>query len=666
MSLPAEKALLGGNNSDYNMFYNGATKAAGYDSNSLVTNFNPNFSYTASDTEVTIDFSITSSITTINTPLICVSNLGLDPVSAQDFDTVNIDILNNPRPNIKPLPGPLQNLTLGINSEIIWEYKSDAPLLSNPPTPLTATAVSNAQINLAWANVSNEDGYKIYRNLTNDFNTAENIANTIADTTNFSDTGLDGETLYYYWVTAYNLLSESGTAATNVTTLEGSQIPSFIIFHYEGCEGYVTDELKGLNGGTGWSSIWLGGNPNRLRVEAASPGLKWGTLTTANGYIKGSTGVGSSVSQRFFGARPIQENFYASFLMTPSGAANCSLEIESQSGNADYRIGFDTSGHLFIDNGGGGGLVTVSSIVPVGSTNLICCEFVYDTGSPNKILNVWLNKSGSTLTGAPDLVFTSPIDFSDGVDRLFFNGVDRGINFAFDEFRMGNSWAEVLPGLAPIPSIPFVKNRDPDDGATNVLISGNIYFELADNIQVQHNSINAAISINSVTNSAIVNGISQPGYAVSILSNESNGFDVTINPDIDFPYNSIVNVKIIASDSDLCTITNRYNFTTMKEPEPALEKEFPSEYAVFPTYYNPEEDKPAKIYFAGDTPKINVTIYDINGKIVNSMGTISGQEYITWDGKNNKGEKLYPGVYIIHIKGIDKDIDEKIKMIIIK
>ena len=90
-------------------------------------------------------------------------------------------------------------------------------------------------------------------------------------------------------------------------------------------------------------------------------------------------------------------------------------------------------------------------------------------------------------------------------------------------------------------------------------------------------------------------------------------------------------------------------------------------WAVFPTYFNPEKDGLAKIYFAGQTPEVNIVIYDVAGNIVKTWDKVTEEKYKEWDGKNNNGDKLNSGVYIIHIKGIRrKDINEIIKMILIK
>jgi autotransporter-associated beta strand protein len=89
------------------------------------------------------------------------------------------------------------------------------------PTALSATAVSGSQINLTWTdNASNETGFKIYRRIGLE-GTYEQVAGAAANSTSFNDTGLSGETLYFYRVAATNASGESvwcpETSATTFT-----------------------------------------------------------------------------------------------------------------------------------------------------------------------------------------------------------------------------------------------------------------------------------------------------------------------------------------------------------------------------------------------------------------------------------------------------------------
>lgn len=91
-----------------------------------------------------------------------------------------------------------------------------APSPPAAPTGLTGTAISRTQINLSWANVLNEDGFKIERCTGATCTKFAQVATVGADTTAYSNTGLRKGTTYRYRVTSYN----AGGASTysNIAT----------------------------------------------------------------------------------------------------------------------------------------------------------------------------------------------------------------------------------------------------------------------------------------------------------------------------------------------------------------------------------------------------------------------------------------------------------------
>jgi len=86
---------------------------------------------------------------------------------------------------------------------------SATTLIVNAPSSLTATAVSAVQINLAWTdNSSNETGFKIERK-TGASGTYAQIATVAANVVTYQNTGLTGNTLYYYRVRSYTAAGNS-------------------------------------------------------------------------------------------------------------------------------------------------------------------------------------------------------------------------------------------------------------------------------------------------------------------------------------------------------------------------------------------------------------------------------------------------------------------------
>jgi thermitase len=82
---------------------------------------------------------------------------------------------------------------------------------ANAPSGLTATAVSSSEINLTWADNSNdEDGFEIHRCQGTGCTNFALVATVASDATGYSNTGLPANTLYRYEVRAYNSGGTSG------------------------------------------------------------------------------------------------------------------------------------------------------------------------------------------------------------------------------------------------------------------------------------------------------------------------------------------------------------------------------------------------------------------------------------------------------------------------
>jgi len=102
----------------------------------------------------------------------------------------------------------------------------DVVLSSAPTAPqnLSATAISDSQIDLTWDPPSDwggdKEGYRIYRS-TSSGGSYTQIDSVGASTTSYSDTGLNSGTTYYYVVTAYNSVGESSYSNEDSATTDG-------------------------------------------------------------------------------------------------------------------------------------------------------------------------------------------------------------------------------------------------------------------------------------------------------------------------------------------------------------------------------------------------------------------------------------------------------------
>ncbi|MBM7558065.1 hypothetical protein [Halanaerobacter jeridensis] len=84
-----------------------------------------------------------------------------------------------------------------------------------------AASVDNQTINLSWDGVTDAEYYLVYRNTSNDFETASTVE-TIKSGTSYEDTNLSGGS-YYYWIEAYNddgLASPISEVASAEVTVE--------------------------------------------------------------------------------------------------------------------------------------------------------------------------------------------------------------------------------------------------------------------------------------------------------------------------------------------------------------------------------------------------------------------------------------------------------------
>jgi hypothetical protein len=107
-----------------------------------------------------------------------------------------------------------------------YSNEADTTTLPAPPKApgnLIANAATSSQIDLTWADSSNnEDGFKIERRLNTEAEFAE-IATVGAGMTGFSDTGLAANSKYFYRVRAFNAGGNSGASnIANATTPSGS------------------------------------------------------------------------------------------------------------------------------------------------------------------------------------------------------------------------------------------------------------------------------------------------------------------------------------------------------------------------------------------------------------------------------------------------------------
>jgi fibronectin type 3 domain-containing protein len=139
-----------------------------------------------------------------------------------------------------------------------------------PPTGLTANAVSSSQTNLSWTVPSNNGGsaitgYKIERSIDGGTTWLTIVSNTASTSTTYSDTGLASSTTYTYRVSAINSVGTSSPSNTaSATTLTGTTSNNIVLNGIQTTSGTVSSSpyqitLSNFNVGTGSNHLLVVG-----------------------------------------------------------------------------------------------------------------------------------------------------------------------------------------------------------------------------------------------------------------------------------------------------------------------------------------------------------------------------------------------------------------------
>lgn len=93
---------------------------------------------------------------------------------------------------------------------------------------------------------------------------------------------------------------------------------------------------------------------------------------------------------------------------------------------------------------------------------------------------------------------------------------------------------------------PTVSAQSPAPGATEVALDASISFTILDDFAGTGVNV-ATLNVTVAGTPAITAGVFQAGFAGTITAN-GNGYDVFINPSVDFSYNQVVQVVATADD----------------------------------------------------------------------------------------------------------------------
>ena len=130
-----------------------------------------------------------------------------------------------------------------------WEKKGNTPLSS--PSDLTATAAAG-QVTLDWTAVSAANSYTLYWDIFTGVSSSS-AAITSINTDNYTHTGLDNGTNYYYKVAG---VSASGTGLLSSEVSAATPLPAPDNLSASGANNTVTLTWKSVSGATSYTLYW--------------------------------------------------------------------------------------------------------------------------------------------------------------------------------------------------------------------------------------------------------------------------------------------------------------------------------------------------------------------------------------------------------------------------
>ena len=160
-----------------------------------------------------------------------------------------------------------------------------------PPAPanLTATAISNSQINLAWTDPSTtETGFKIERST--DGSSFTQIATVAADTTTFSNTGLTASTSFTYRVRAYNSAGNSGFSNTATATTPAAIPPA--------PANLTATAISNSQINLAWTD--LSTTETGFKIERSTDGVAFTQIATTSANVQSYSSTGLTANKKYY------------------------------------------------------------------------------------------------------------------------------------------------------------------------------------------------------------------------------------------------------------------------------------------------------------------------------------------------------------------------------
>lgn len=256
-----------------------------------------------------------------------------------------------------------------------------------------------------------------------------------------------------------------GTTAADVGFVAPVAPPSALIA-YESMSYPDDAQLSTQDGGTGWTSAWTA---QEDRYQIQSPGLTYGTLATAGGYV-------AKFDEPSFGNGPNRliaaqtDRVWASALINFQEIPNY-FEIKfDEATNLNWSAKFILSdGNLSTDHSGNGANASVEFAPELDQTYLLVFTYDPSGATPTAIyVNPAVGVSAPVNSLATASFTGQNWGMAGGIGRLSIYA-DNGL-FKLDEIRIGSTFAAVTPEIAAANGLVTFRSTNslPSDGSQDL------------------------------------------------------------------------------------------------------------------------------------------------------------------------------------------------------
>jgi len=332
------------------------------------------------------------------------------------------------------------------------------------PSGLAASAVSTSQINLSWAdNSNNETGFEVDR-ATAASGPWTQIATTAADATSFSDSGLNVATTYYYRVRATNAAGDSNNSNTaNATTQAGAAAliisPPNIIFSGEVGGPFPPPQQMTITvpGGGTWSTFDTSPWFDAMPTSGSSGGFTTLTPHTEN-RPAGTYTYPITVSSPGFSSVTLTITLILTNPPPPSAPSNLAASAVSASqvqltwtDNSNNETGFQIERALSIGGPWTQIVTTAAGTTSYGDSGLLASTLYYYRiratnaagDSPYSNQAVASTLAGSTNPAAPNNLTAVAVSLSQ-IDLYWSDNANNETGFAIERATSSSGpWTQV-------------------------------------------------------------------------------------------------------------------------------------------------------------------------------------------------------------------------------